>query len=408
MSYRPILFGLMALATASLSLWSEYDWSRVYNSQRRISWQEPSLGRIERRNRTEFHYVGPSKEDVEAFFYFNASAPVGHVERLWNCADQSRPKKLVFIHMSRSAGATVRALLRVSARFCGAGIVTVAHCLDLGREYMEGEEIWTNGKGSQRAGIGCLLMDATDRSGMAINLGGGMRRIRTSLLEQHDIDILTGHLPLGCDEFWHGPDHQPVDSQYLVFLREPLEKYVSRVLLLHRTQNLTDEESFHVVMETAANETRTNGYHETYSNYLVTPAQKTIVGRDRLHWTLERRVNLTMANLVNRSVVVGLTDRMLESLSLVQYLIDAERELDQAIEVLGSSEKMAQIANLSESQNRTKSVVSRIRNDAEHWSQFQEFLKYEYQIWDLGVRIHNAQIETLRQNGWNPTYLVEE
>jgi len=381
--------------------------------------------------RDEFVHKGATQQEIESFFRFDfnsSDASIGRgVEPMWNCSTDDGPpdnnprrnsKKLIFLHTWRSAGATVRALLRGYAYFCNAGIVTVSHCLDLGREYMEGGDPWTNSAKASgnvdRAGETCVLSSAANRTGHQFT---NRSSVSTALLEEHDVDILAGHVPLGCHEFWRNPQdegngrrqrQQPVDVQYFVFLRDPLDKFVSSLLFARdRTNpNFTVDQGVNLVAEAVRNLTDEGLYHEKYSNLLITPEQKAWVQQERVVWTHERRVNLTLSNLVRENVLVGIVERFSESLAMIQSVIDGRNEATRLFEFFAAATTSdgndgdGKSANrvLSEyirSKNRTDTIVRRIKEDANLLQAVEEWLKYERQIYVWGKTIHQRQFEKL-------------
>jgi len=352
--------------------------------------------------RDEFVHKGASVEEISAYFSVTANFDeVEKIDPMWVCSDyttnpRERQKKLVFLHIWRSAGATVRALLRAYAHYCQASIVTVSHCTDLGREYMEGPETWANGKSSRTlSGSDCILGSAANRTGHDIN----KTKVSTSFLENEGIDILAGHVPLGCNEFWRDRSGNVVDVQYVVFLRHPLHTFVSSLLFANRgVKNSVSSASYSYVdagfarvNETIWNMNSKGLYHERYSKLLITPEQKAWVQQERVIWTHERRVNLTLSNIVKHKIVVGIVERLPESLVMLQYLLDGGQEASGLFEYFSSNKTVGLIGDYMQTQNETLAVVERLRRHPQLMGMLEDVLKFEQQIYDWGLMVHERQ-----------------
>lgn len=167
----------------------------------------------------EFFKKPPPDDLVQDFFAFRlpsySSLPA--VQPFWTCQmNTTRQGKLVYIHMYRSAGFTVRALLRAYAQFCGTGIAFVSHCLDVSLPSMEGQEFWINeGISSPRRGQECWLSYLQNRTGQEY-LVNKSNSVSTALFEANQVDILGDHLPVGSLQNWKNNQGDTVDARYIV------------------------------------------------------------------------------------------------------------------------------------------------------------------------------------------------
>jgi Sulfotransferase family len=402
----PRLF-LMVLVTvvALLSLWFQMETDLVYSSEvkRRSSnsmfyglySQRPSL-----RN-DEFFRMPPSEDELEAIFKFDPDyEQIGHIDPIWSCLDyakrpRERQRKLVFLHVPSAGGASFRALFRGYAYLCHAALASVGRCVDLGREYLEGEENWMNALGSRRSGQGCTLSWAENRTGHSLT--ESFARISTAFLEQNEIDILSGELPLGCDESWMNKTGHKVDVQNVVLLRDPVTRYISEFMFEHRYANLTVLDAVQLIRQRIQNETMMRKYHSVYSNHLISPEQKSWMAFEHIPWSPERKVNLSLSNLVEKQIVVGIMERMSQSLVLLQYLIDNERQVSYLFRYFTKPDKMADVLR---DQNQVKAILRNLERDPLLMTQMKEILKYEQQIYDWGIKIHEAQLSRVMALGW--------
>ena len=119
--------------------------------------------------------------------------------------------------------------------------------------------------------------------------------------------------------------------------------------------------------------------------------------REHVRWTLERRVNISSANLVRMSVLVGRMDRLPETMRLIQNMMDPDKRLGTAYEYYSSSDNLKSMQEGSSATARQKSrdLVAAIRSNETLHQSCQEFLKYEYQIYNFATRIHQAQVDSV-------------
>ncbi|GKY93063.1 hypothetical protein MPSEU_000274600 [Mayamaea pseudoterrestris] len=375
-----------------------------------------SLRKRPRLDRSTFFHTGASEEDIRKFFHWDPSSILDEtmtsssntkllVEPMWSCHNpDSRSTRLIFHHMPKSGGLTYRALLKAYSLLCNASIALVSHCTFLGREYMDGSDNathWRNGIRTRDASKNCVLSNALDRTGQVLT---NDLRMSTSLLNEHQFDILAGHLPLGSDEFWKDSNTgKHVNARSLVLFRNPLEKYVSQFLADHWSTGIGNSSIDEVVAFMAANvqnRTSRNEYYELYSRTLIRPEQRTWIDLEHVQWTPEHRLNLTLRNLVESKTVVGIMERVESSIELVRYLLDKNHEIPHMAFSYFSSNKLSnKIALLhGASSNRTKDIVARIEQNSRILAVFNEFLKYEQAAYDWAVRIHERQVRIMQQS----------
>ena len=76
---------------------------------------------------------------------------------------------------------------------------------------------------------------------------------------------------------------------------------------------------------------RTRSYHGRYDTYLITPAQRSDMAREgegRSRTAVDERALMVMSNLVKHEVVVGITERLSDSMELLRRLIDDDGDVD--------------------------------------------------------------------------------
>jgi hypothetical protein len=427
--------------------------------------------------RDEFFHKGPSMDEINYFFRFdvdlysqwfaenNSDSAHFRLRPLWNNSESLNQvdketiddipinnRKLIFIHTSRTAGSTIRAILLgfASQYPASLSLLSVSRCFDLNMHFMSGEDRWRNGRYSRAdaAGTDCLwslhetLPSPTSRIDSTTSTSYSSTRwkpartysrtqnefndtLSSAFLQNMSVNIITGQVPLGCDEFWYDDPAskslhsrsatarlaQPVRTQYVVFFRHPLDQFVSEFMLRksggrgHESANdtLSVDDAILMIRETLESARSSSNEHErfywepTSAHAFITPKQMDWVERSSVSWTPERRVNVTLSNLLRHDVLIGLVERMPESLSMLQHVLDPGNQLSTIFQFFTSEGKITQLANVA-SLNRTTTIVDRIRHDSALLSGVEQFIQYEMQIYSLAVQIHEKQYGWLQQN----------
>jgi hypothetical protein len=384
----------------------------------------------------EFYFKGASEEEVEAFFYYDErllqnESLIGPLlmdqqegeprpRRWWYCDEGEhddkddilvRDTKIVYIHMFRSAGTIIRALMRGYAEFCHAGLAIVTHCVDVGYEFLllggkHGDEAWYNSLESSMPYHMCQNSYMANRTGYK-RQGGPMD---SSQLQQ--VDIVAGRIPIGMGQFWKTkndnkrvtapPRHlgnQPTQSspvQYVVWFRHPVNKFVSDILSEKRTFDWTVARAVEEVEARVHADLAKSVYYERYAAYLITPEQKYWVTREGISWSSARRVNLTRANLVRHNVVVGLVERIPESIELLRFMMDQSQQVTKLFEFFANIEMTSRLPLIqSMRSNITGDVVYALERNASLWSLVSDYTQYDQQIYETAVTIHERQSDWL-------------
>jgi hypothetical protein len=350
--------------------------------------------------RSFFFHTGASEEEINKFFYWDPTSIQNSsiaLQPRWSCRDVStRTSKLVFHHMPKSGGITIRALLKGYSLFCNASVAMVSHCTFLGRESMDGIIHWSNGHNTKHAKRNCMLATALNRSGHIVTKE---QRLSTDFLNEHNFDVLAGHLPLGSDEFWKDPaTAKHVSVQNLVFFRRPLEKFVSQIVADHPSLlGGTVDETAALIYQVVQNRTAHGDYFEMYSRTLIRPEQRSWVELERVNWTPEQRLHLSLQNMVESRMIVGILERLEPSIELIRFLLDKDEEVPKLAFSYFASEKLSKrISILHSNGNQTKNIVARIEQDPTMLHAFSEYLKYEQSAYDWAVQIHERQVKAMQ------------
>ena len=350
--------------------------------------------------KTEFHHVSPPSSELEDFFAFStprwdSEASQLQLSNVWKCSDDPghRHTKLIFLHLTRSAGSTVRPFLRAYSNLCNRSIAVVSQCVDVGIESMKGDEIWRNDENSPQAAKDCWLSVASNRTGHDIEASpsGLQDRLNTAFLKSNEVDILAGHLPLGVDSFWlEKPDET---SQYVTFLRHPLAKFVSQFLLVEKTSDLSIEAILNLIHRQVSGKISQGRSRDSFSSYFITPRQKSYADMENIEWTPERRVQLTLKNLVEYKIMVGLVEKLPESFEMLSYLVDQDQEVSHLTSFFSSPPESTKLHQKIGYQQRTREVVAAIEQNETLSSALDHFLRYELEIYAFAKTLHEYQYQ---------------
>jgi hypothetical protein len=315
------------------------------------------------------------------------------LEPMWNCTDDGggptttfgRRKKLLFVHVFKTAGSTMRAFLEGYGRAChNTGVSIVSQCSGLNEvpvakaddndESSSSLSIWTN-----RGGRECVLQtfqprrrdplwmhdgdnedDETQQQQRQHHPLGEPRLSRSFL--RATTDVLIGHFPLGVHEHWLGSNtisnnnnstnmsmtekEEDFSYQYVVYFRDPLQKLVSGYLYDNRMRhNLTTEQATRELHDRVWHKQNVqNRYQDGYSSYLLTPRQKREIGKrhqggikNTTASTIQHNMALIKSNLLEMNVMIGIVEQMTSSLALLRHLIDGRGQLNAAWGALDTS-----------------------------------------------------------------------
>jgi hypothetical protein len=365
----------------------------------------------QQRERVKFIHTGASEQEIADFFALpDDDEPVPMMEPIWSCANNNkndknndngragrRQEKLLVHILPRSGGMTFRALLKGYSMVCNTSLAIVSKCLFLGREYMERGDVqnnWSNGLDTIQEGKSCVLESATNRSGQVIPpLTDG--RLNTDFLVEHDLDIVAGQFPMGADEFWIA-NRSKVPARNIVMFRDPLERFVSQFMRIHKLSSLDD--TIQLMEETVKEKVSSDQFYEVYSRMLIRPDQRDWVQQERVSWTSEQRLNLTIKNLMESNAVIGILERMDTTVDLLRYVLDKDRQVpDVAFDYFGSTKLRSRLGELYG--NSTQTVLERINSSTDRLLRelLHEYLYYERRIYDWAVRRHKQQVQSISQ-----------
>jgi hypothetical protein len=312
----------------------------------------------------------------------------GEISPLWTCSQVPTfpySRKLIFVHIFKTAGSSFRAFLDDYARTCHRGISLVIHCSSVAAASMGDAQTPWESKNHKR----CVNKFSRHRGDqVAWNTKGNV----TGSLLRNTSDILVGHLPLGVHHHWKDANDHVVHPQYVAFFRDPIAKYVSGRLFVNRKKDWTAEEAVRILKQEVVTARQRGSYYLGCDKYLITPEQK------ELPLTLDERVQLVRTNLLSYRCLVGIVERMSSSLYLLQHVIDGDLEVTGQLHRLDTARPSQNDSNrttFNQSKLSTDALVAELKRDPNFYPSLQEYLRYEFLIYDFALQIHARQVQAL-------------
>ena len=223
----------------------------------------------------------------------------------------------------------------------------------------------------------------------------GMRLVNTSFLETN-VDILAGSLPIGSAHTWKDDTGERADVQYMTFVRDPMHKYVSSILF--NRPGLQVNETVALIKEAVSKAVKDGSYFDKYSTSFIMPIQRAIFDQYNIRLTPEERANLAIKNLARYNVLIGITERMTESLKMLQHMLDEDGALDQLFESFGEKDADGKVDETGGNLSRlaTEKIVTELENDADFMHTMREYIKYEEKIQQFALAMHLRQYESFQ------------
>jgi hypothetical protein len=141
---------------------------------------------------------------------------------------------------------------------------------------------------------------------------------------------------------------------------------------------MTTDELVKLIKQRVKSARRQGKYYERYTSYLITPQQRYSLAEKNISLSMHYRVNLTLHNLIQYNVIVGIVERMSESLEVLQYVMDSQNELQAMFQEFGmnSTSQSAVVMNPSR-RVPTSVVLQELEKDELFMQELREYVKYE-------------------------------
>ena len=285
-------------------------------------------------------------------------------------------RKVLFVHIYKTAGSTMREFFNEYSRLCGAGFAVLVGCADLEAEADDdhGDDSGA-GRGGGGGGVGlfagtkpykkddrmkrrkvpCHLRRSLGRDGSMSEAVTNVTipRVTGEYLGER-FDLIGGHLQLGVGAVWTDAadsegrsrereeaggggglrDGDDDNLRYVddgspgltnvAFFRNAVDKYVSGVSYATKAKAGRPLPVIAKVRELLPAKLALGEYAAKIREYLITPHQRRRYGDAGIDPSAEEQAVRAMMNLLDFDVLVGIAERMSESLSMLEPLMDPE------------------------------------------------------------------------------------
>jgi Sulfotransferase family len=332
---------------------------------------------------TDIQPISPAEKE-KSLSLLNQFHP--EIQPLWHCdanttatPTNNNHSKLIFVHIFKTAGSSLRSFFDKYGQACGKGVALVVDCSNQ-RPPHNTTEVWQHWKP-------CELKSAYNRH--HDHLAERWHNLTTAMLPQLETDILMGHMSLGLHQGWLERDQQPVTPQYVTFFRDPLSKLVSaRTYTYFRVlgKNWTREETVQQIKASVYEDVAKQKYYEVYSQYLLTPWQKQEIR------TTRQKIHLVQENLVRFPIIIGMVEEMDASLELLAFALQEDLHTSEFLQRLTAHEGRSNQAEIS-----TSVLVADLQKDEAFLPYLHKYLQFESVLYDFARQLHQRQVEWVRQ-----------
>ena len=305
----------------------------------------------------------------------------------WVCGEMDRRSILdpvtnqrpffAFVHVYKTAGSTVRGFFREYAQVCKKSLALVISCHGLTVDE-------------------CKLKQV-------LNAPRSIKSVNSTVLREQ-FDILGGHFGFGMtDDIFTNTKSSNNGVRHLVFLRQPMARYVSHILFKsnhgeHTVQGVAE------YIKNKIRSSRKNGeYVSSIFKYLLTPEQREMnyeQGESKEE-TIAHKARLSIDNLVRYNAIVGMTETFPQSMKILEQVIgrsaSSPMKADKVNELFSRYYFGRDVTRNVSNRNgiTTTSVMNELMKDEGFMNIFREFVKYEQLIVDFAMDMHLMQLEAV-------------
>ena len=361
----------------------------------------------------------------------------------WTCGDDSEVVDPItdvrpifsFVHVYKAAGSTLRDFFKRYSLICRKSWMVLISCTKVKSSSIRANEDWT----------GCRVKQVVN--GRHVNLHNiddakaerPYPTVNNTILREN-IDIFGGHIQIGSGDFIHGNPSMAFPAQtppvrYIVFLRDPMARFVSGILYEQKIgkmkageNDVALEGTVKLIKKRVRGSRKADAYMIRSTQYLLTPIQsENIATLTAMNIGMTSEENRAYAqavaaiqNLVNYNVILGMAEEMDQSMTILRHALlsdrftdddrreyvgdlfenyDSERTMEEEEEendrmIRRPKEKF----NLSERDGvSTALVLQELKKDADFIPIFQEYVKFEQMINNFAWEMHKMQFEEATQ-----------
>lgn len=335
--------------------------------------------------------------------YTNELASRAVQPTVWTCGRNDRHNQAVldpitnqrpffaFVHVYKTAGSTIRDFFREYAMICKKSLAIVVSC----HGFVDVDQ--------------CRFKFGANTPKQHESV------VNDAILHDH-YDILGGHFSFGmADHIFSNatitttatsPQNRngaaPQEVRHMLFLRQPMTRYVSRVLFLKNHQRETVQDVAEYIKKTTRSSREKGEYVSSIYKYLLTPTQRAMKydQEQTQEAVVAHKAQLSIDNLVRYNAVVGMTETFSESMQIFEHVlghIGTSASKEEEVKGLFSRYIGGEVSrNVSKEKSiSTGSVLKELNKDDEFMVVFREFVKYEQMIVDFAMDMHQMQHETV-------------
>ncbi|KAL3783408.1 hypothetical protein ACHAW5_008772 [Stephanodiscus triporus] len=341
----------------------------------------------------------------------------------WRCAatrvgrspdgDIDGGEVFAFVHVYKTAGTTMRNFFSELAHACRRTWISLARCTGVLPSSIRSRGTWKP----------CTVTEVVDGRGRgkkaAQSRRGGKKGGMSNPRIEGSVDIFGGHIRLGTGDYVSNP---PPSFARRASGGVRYIRYVSGILYQNKVRRRVEsmERVVNRIKEQVANARENDRYWDKSLDYLLTPAQRESKTNGTSSTTAaspsssgaEARAMLAIENLHKYNVIVGMTERMPESLDILRHVFlprsegapegnTRAAEADAVFEKFGITHSSggdggAHRANKSTKKDvSTSAVIAELAKDEGHVLRMEEYVKYERMITDFAWTMHNLQYDCL-------------
>ncbi|KAL7470657.1 hypothetical protein ACHAXS_010930 [Conticribra weissflogii] len=389
----------------------------------------------------------------------------------WKCTSSTHQRPIhpsnhtlfSFVHIYKTAGTTMRQFFHEYSYTCHKTWMSLARCTNTDDSIQKGSK-WK----------GCVIEEVADgRRGFKEHVmpnnknwvRPGERRymkINNRVMSER-VDVFGGHIRIGSGDWIFHSDSSlnnnstriqnltipPAERvRYIVFLRDPMERYVSGHLYQNKVNNKgqTLEQIIDRIKKSLVDSALSQSYFTKSFSYLLTPSQEMaskrldkyrlmeetmrLLPRDETNqlelqssstFLAETKTKMVIRNLVHYNAIIGMTERMTESMAILKHVLmrNPEESVREAVEgvfrkftpelgteTVGNNVTALNLSQTNESESpkgykanvskgglTTSAVMEELSKDKETMELFREFVKYEQLLVDYAWKMHQLQYE---------------
>jgi hypothetical protein len=253
----------------------------------------------------------------------------------------------------------------------------------------------------------CKVIKSLDRDRRVENRGMTKRRLYPTVnntILRSKFDIYGGHFRIGTGDYiLKNNPHNVRPVRHVAFLRDPINRYISGVLYqtIKKKPKWTSKDFADLVKERVQGARAAGHYWDKSLAYLLTPSQLESFDMMKSNYTktetrdqfAEMKAMAAINNLMKYNVIIGMTERMKQSIDILKHVLLANANKHQKLQF---EKHTNQTRNVSKKGDvSTTSVLDELKEDAEFMAIFEEYVKYEKLINDYAMGMHLMQHEAL-------------